>query len=319
MQHILFGDQIRWMRKQNGLTQEALSAGICSPSTLSRIENNSREPSVRVFVSLMEKLDGPGFSFAVFMSKIGYQRECLAEEFQEAIEMADIDLAMEKLDEYRERVDLRKPETQQFYLMGKWLCKNMIDPNWELYKRMCKGILRLRRPRLEFDENFLSPGRDLYIARGRIDIVRADWKELWILNNLALAYMHTNEYEMACRIYLFMDQQMGREDFVRKRSWKARAVVSNNLALCMLDMKEGDYAKRYAEKAMNAVRMEGGLHSYSKLIRLRMEVNRFLGDEDSVNDDRQLLKCLGREVRFKLNENEKLEDYLWKHREMLVL
>lgn len=59
MREVIFGEEIRRVRLERGLTQERLSEGICSPSTLSRIENGSQVPSRRTFQLLMERLDGP--------------------------------------------------------------------------------------------------------------------------------------------------------------------------------------------------------------------------------------------------------------------
>lgn len=42
-------DVIRDARIRSGMTQEALAFGICSVSTLSKIENGRRMPQVRVF------------------------------------------------------------------------------------------------------------------------------------------------------------------------------------------------------------------------------------------------------------------------------
>ena len=45
-------DVIRDARIRSGMTQEALAFGICSVSTLSKIENGRRMPQVRVFEAL---------------------------------------------------------------------------------------------------------------------------------------------------------------------------------------------------------------------------------------------------------------------------
>ena len=49
-------DVIRDARIRSGMTQEALAFGICSVSTLSKIENGRRMPQVRVFEALMDRM-----------------------------------------------------------------------------------------------------------------------------------------------------------------------------------------------------------------------------------------------------------------------
>lgn len=50
------GGIIYHLRKKAGLTQEALAEGICSPISISRIENGNQMPSGRVLEQLLERL-----------------------------------------------------------------------------------------------------------------------------------------------------------------------------------------------------------------------------------------------------------------------
>lgn len=47
---------IRQLRMEKGLTQEQLAEGICSPVTISRIENGTQQPSGRVLEMLLDRL-----------------------------------------------------------------------------------------------------------------------------------------------------------------------------------------------------------------------------------------------------------------------
>ena len=47
---------IRQLRMEKGLTQEQLAEGICSPVTISRIENGTQQPSNRVLELLLDRL-----------------------------------------------------------------------------------------------------------------------------------------------------------------------------------------------------------------------------------------------------------------------
>ena len=48
MQKNTLGEIIHHLRKKAGLTQEALADGICSPVSISRIENGKQMPSGKV-------------------------------------------------------------------------------------------------------------------------------------------------------------------------------------------------------------------------------------------------------------------------------
>lgn len=56
MQKNSLGDTLRELRKQKGLSQEDLAEGICSPVSISRIENGNQIPSQPVLEALLEKL-----------------------------------------------------------------------------------------------------------------------------------------------------------------------------------------------------------------------------------------------------------------------
>mgnify|MGYP001724095952 CR=1 FL=1 len=50
------GSTIRLLRRQRHLTQEQLAEGICSPITVSRIENGHQMPSKAILDALLSRL-----------------------------------------------------------------------------------------------------------------------------------------------------------------------------------------------------------------------------------------------------------------------
>ena len=50
------GSTIRLLRKERHLTQEELAEGICSPITVSRIENGHQMPSKAILDALLSRL-----------------------------------------------------------------------------------------------------------------------------------------------------------------------------------------------------------------------------------------------------------------------
>ena len=53
MEKNTLGEIIHHLRKKAGLTQEALADGICSPVSISRIENGKQMPSGKVLEQLL--------------------------------------------------------------------------------------------------------------------------------------------------------------------------------------------------------------------------------------------------------------------------
>lgn len=50
------GDTIRELRKRANITQEELADGICSPVSISRIENGTQMPSGTILDGILQKL-----------------------------------------------------------------------------------------------------------------------------------------------------------------------------------------------------------------------------------------------------------------------
>lgn len=75
------GDKIRELRKEKGLTQEDLAAGICSAVSVSRIENGTQTPSGKTLEKLLERL-GTGVSQVCSI----YSESRTQQEFQEKTE-----------------------------------------------------------------------------------------------------------------------------------------------------------------------------------------------------------------------------------------
>ena len=68
------GEIIYSLRKKAGLTQEALADGICSPISVSRIENGNQMPSSKVLEKLLERLGTGTYQ----LCNVYYENECQA-------------------------------------------------------------------------------------------------------------------------------------------------------------------------------------------------------------------------------------------------
>ncbi len=289
MKEVLYGEEIRRLRIERGLSQEQLVEGICSPSTLSRIENGSQVPSNRILRLLMERLDGPGYSYAHFLSPLEFNQEVLKEDLLEAMEYGDMEKAIELLQKLEQGLDEGDPKLAQFYEMSKLICFLDLGEEKEAYVSHCIHILEIGRPDLKIRDNLEQIDMDLRIARGRMDVSRNDWVEMWILNNLALGYMWQKEYQKACQVFIFLHKQMEGNEFIKKRSWKPRGIVCNNLAVCLCQMGEYHRAKGYLEKAIQIVRKEAGVSLLLHLLSVKMELEGVTGDWESYYEDEKVL------------------------------
>lgn len=74
MEKNTLGEIIYHLRKKAGLTQEALAEGICSPVSVSRIENGNQMPSGKVLEQLLERLGTGTYQ----LCNVYYENECQA-------------------------------------------------------------------------------------------------------------------------------------------------------------------------------------------------------------------------------------------------
>ena len=70
---LLMGKMIQQLRKQQGLTQEALGAGIVSKSVISRVENGQYEPDIFTLYALMKRLGKSLKYFEIIVSNKEYE------------------------------------------------------------------------------------------------------------------------------------------------------------------------------------------------------------------------------------------------------
>ncbi len=99
------GEIIYNLRKKAGLTQEALADGICSPISVSRIENGNQMPSGKVLEKLLERLGTGTYQ----LCNIYYENECQAalrrslDEIEAQISSGDLEAARAALQELSEK------------------------------------------------------------------------------------------------------------------------------------------------------------------------------------------------------------------------
>lgn len=320
MKEVVFGEEIRRLRLAKGLTQEKLAEGICSPSTLSRIENGCQVPSRRVFRLLMEHLEGPGiFSYAHFLGRQEYQREKIQEELLEAMETWQVDRVKDLLWELEQVMDYQNPKLFQFYEMSKQVCFQMCGAKADGYATKCVQILQIGRPDWNGEDTWDWTDKSMGIMRGRIDVVKSDYVEFWVLNNLAVGFMWQEEYEQAYRIFVFLFEQLEDDRFLRKRSWKMRGILSGNMALCLLYMGRPQDARERLRRASNCIQQEGGLSLFIHLLRIKMDVSLALEDDESYYQEQLLFTTLQKLLPKGCQEEMLEAKRAWGRKEFLIL
>lgn len=159
MEYYAIGDIVRDARWRHGLTQEELAYGICSVSTLSKIETGSRNPHCSTFEALMERMGEPLPMHVQYIEKRELERRRLIKSLEHEIRIKNEEHIREILKKYDS-------------VPGK---ENLLDAQWrhlaeimihlqdnndesEIYKEL-SDVMHMIRP--DFDGKWM-PGRILY-------------------------------------------------------------------------------------------------------------------------------------------------------------
>ncbi|MDD6195150.1 MAG: helix-turn-helix domain-containing protein [Lachnospiraceae bacterium] len=320
MSEVVFGEEIRRLRLAKGWSQERLAEGICSPSTLSRIENGCQVPSRRVFRLLMEHLEGPGiFSYAYFLGTEESKREELQKDLLEAMENWEVDRVKDLLWELEQVMDYDNPKLFQFFEMSKQVCFQMCGAQPEGYAMKCFQILQIGRPNWNVGGDSEWKAMPVGMRYGRCDMVKSDYVEFWVLNNLAVGFMWQEEYEQAYSILAFLYGQLGDEEILRKRNWKMRGILSGNMALCLLHMNRPQDAREYLRRACIQVRREGGISLFIHLLHIKMDVSVALEDNESYYREQLLLSTLEQMLPQRYQKELFWSNKQWERKEFLIL
>ncbi|MCI8992772.1 MAG: helix-turn-helix domain-containing protein [Eubacterium sp.] len=110
------GDLVREYRIRQGLTQEQLCEGICTPATLSKIENGLQTPGRRLLEALLERL---GARYVMQLALLGEKDLCrflLEQEIDRLFDRKDDTALLTKINEYEKETDSGNVLERQYIL-----------------------------------------------------------------------------------------------------------------------------------------------------------------------------------------------------------
>lgn len=187
MQEFFLGEYIRQKRLDMHLSQEKLSDRICTPSTLSRIENGIQTPSRNVINALLERLGLPADRYFALLSDDETKIDALQKEIVSCNVHHEKERGLEKLHELEEITEKEDRLTRQFILRSKAILGKP-DGEYSLEEKLqlLTDAIHMTVPRFELDEinSFLYTLNDVKI-----------------INQIALVYSAMGDHKKAADIY----------------------------------------------------------------------------------------------------------------------
>lgn len=207
---------IKQRREELHYTQEELAEGICSITTLSRIENGERLPSKDNFEMLFQRL---GISDAILFESVD-ENTLYLHELKFKIRQAVINYryaeAQELIRDYAAKTDMGSPVERQFVLINSILANKKDYSPEERLSRFEEAIL-LTCPKYT----------DGYIPR------LLTYEEIIILNNIAGCYHDKKEYKKAIRILSALKLHYDNNAVNREENLRTQTMVLYNLSKCL--------------------------------------------------------------------------------------
>lgn len=236
------GEVIKKQRESLGLTQMELCDGICSPETLSRIENGKRSPSGLNFRALMNRMGKSGEKYIPFIH---------CKDIETIMEAMNIDILLARrkyeevdviLENLKLKIDLEDSVNRQFYTKTRAIV--------DYY--MGKIGLETKRERLveaflctipSYEEGKLAPG--IYSRH-----------EIFIFCNIACTYLEEKNWEMAVKMLKQVEKYFKTTQISSDERAISETLMMDNLEQCLGDSGNTKVAISVIEKAIK-ISLEG--------------------------------------------------------------
>lgn len=194
MANYTIGDMIFETRMARGYSQEELSFGICSTSSLSRIENNTQVPGRKIFEGLLQRLGVSESIYSVFVSREEMELYRLKQELVWKLEDFNFERIEVLIQELEKRLTGRNELERQYLLFAKasvlWCSQKKPQEALE----MLLSVIRMTIPGFRGTEDI------------RKQLLTFD--EITILNSIALLYAEMEERIRALELLFALREYM---------------------------------------------------------------------------------------------------------------
>lgn len=222
------GRKIKEERIRKKISQEELCYGICSVSTLSRIENDTQKPTLKIEEALLEKLGCSTENLVFYAGEDEIAKHNLETELT-VLTMHRKPLG-NKLEEYKKLIDDNSSShmEKQFALMTEAI--------WALYSESWE----LSQVQAQLEEALLLTMPD-YEERELVTVKLLTLTEITILNNLAIVKYKQDNFGEAIEIVHYLIGYLEKGDLSTDTSGKKYPLLVYNLA--KMTQQSNDFEK----------------------------------------------------------------------------
>ena len=191
MQGYNIGYYIKRIRQEKGISQEALYKGLCSRSTIHRIESGEQNPNFFTAINLLQRLGLDENSFLIPLGPRDFEICNLQKEIVALNAQSQFEQALERIDRLEKLVAPKEKLAQQFLLRsralaGYWQDGKHLPYDYPIQRRMLLDALEITHPDFDLEK----------IERCLLSI-----EDIKSLNQIAITYSETGDRRFAIRIY----------------------------------------------------------------------------------------------------------------------
>lgn len=244
------GDFLRETRLRKGYTQEEVSYGICTPASLSRIENGAQKPGRLILEKLFERLGTENNLFNSFVSREEME---LYSAIQELIRNITDD-AVSKIETQIEVVEKLAVNTSELEHQCLYFAKGELARQKDDEKAMEMYMKAIHITLPDFDGK--NPLRNNLLT----------FDEIMIINSIAILYGNSENVITAIQLDMWLKEYMENKIVDGKMKTTKYPMIMYNLS-CWLEDK-GCYREelRMAEQGIDFCVKYGNLALFPKLV-----------------------------------------------------
>lgn len=233
------GEAIREMRIRCGYTQEELAFGICTTSTLSRIENGRAVTSRQVFEALMDRMPGMHHVWISVETENEMHRSRLCKQILLYLEQRRMDEARMAMEEYRKIKDADNPFCEQFALYSRAIYQAVLKGNRD--ESLTLLYEALGKTKLNYSDLFRQRRRHILLT----------YDEIFILSNIGIAYGEKKETERAYQILHYLKCYSEQHNFDLAEGARVYPMILGNFAWILERQGRFEEAAKQCDAGIN--------------------------------------------------------------------
>lgn len=244
------GEYIKERRKELGITQEELAEGICTVTSISRIENGDRVPKSEHMRAILSRLGFAGAATLYSMDEKGIKLSQIRSDIRVALFMNDYVLARKILDDNKEFISNLTPFDRQLFGMVDILIKlNKNESTGGNLLSELESLIKLTHPK--YSKNNLPK--------------LLSYDEILIINNIAIQYSKNGDTDFSLKVFWHLKNYYDEKVCDKEEAIKTQLMVLYNMSKILRRVGRYDECISICQEGIRLAKETGRLKQLGRL------------------------------------------------------